>query len=96
MNAAALHVLVVDDEADTRDALRGALEDRGHSVAEAESGDQALEMLEKQRLDAVLLDLNMEGLHGLDALLRIREMAPDLAVIVVTGENTTVNEFQSA
>jgi DNA-binding NtrC family response regulator len=96
MNAAPLRVLVVDDEADTRDALRGALEDRGHSVAEAESGDQALEMLEKQRPDAVLLDLNMEGLHGLDALLRIREMAPDVAVIVVTGENTTDNAFQSA
>jgi len=90
-----LDVLVVDDEADTRRALRGTLEDRGHSVEEAESGEQALEMLEKRRMDAVLLDLDMPGIHGLDALVKIRELAPDTGVIVVTGKNTTQNALKA-
>jgi DNA-binding NtrC family response regulator len=90
-----LDVLVVDDEADTRRALRGTLEDRGHSVEEAESGEQALELLEKRRVDAVLLDLDMPGIHGLDVLVKIRELAPDTGVIVVTGKNTTQNALKA-
>ena len=91
-----LDVLVVDDEAAQRRALRGTLEDRGHNVAEAESGDRALEMLEERPVDAVLLDLNMPGTHGLDALIKIRELAPEMGVIVVTGEKTTENAFKAA
>jgi DNA-binding NtrC family response regulator len=91
-----LDVLVVDDEAASRRALRGTLEDRGHHVAEAESGDRALEMLEDRPVDAVLLDLNMPGTHGLDVLVKIREIAPDMGVIVVTGEKTTENAFKAA
>jgi two-component system nitrogen regulation response regulator NtrX len=93
---ARLDVLVVDDAPEVRRALRGVLEDHGHSVEEAENGEQALELLESHRMDAVLLDLNMPGLHGLDTLVRIREIAPDTGVIVVTGEKTTENAFKAA
>ncbi len=93
---ARLDILVVDDEAEIRAALRGTLEDEGHTVYEAESGDRALEVLDERRVDAVLLDLSMPGLPGLDALSRIREIAPDTGVIVVTGEKTTANAFQAA
>ncbi len=93
---ARLDILVVDDDRDVRQSLRGALEDCGHSVTEAESGDQALQTLAERRVDAVLLDLDMPGLHGLDALLKIRELAPEMGVIVVTGKNTTENAFKSA
>jgi DNA-binding NtrC family response regulator len=89
MNAEArLDVLIVDDDPAIRRQLRGVLEDEGHSVAEADGGDRALETLAERRFHVVLLDLQMPGLHGLDALERIREEAPDVAVIVVTGEST--------
>src|SRR2546426_5766527 len=68
-----LEVLVVDDDAAIRESLRMVLEHAGHTVSEAESGDQALEVLEGRRVDAVLLDLNMPGIDGLDALVRRSE-----------------------
>jgi two-component system nitrogen regulation response regulator NtrX len=88
-------VLVVDDEPPIREALRMVLEYAGHAVHEAESGDQALEVLENRRFDAVLLDIDMPGIDGLDALGRIREIAPDTGVIVVTGKATIANAVKA-
>ncbi len=83
-----LDVLIVDDDPAIRRQLRGVLEDEGHEVAEADGGDRALELLDERRFDAVLLDLQMPGMHGLDLLVRIRECAPDTAILVVTGAST--------
>jgi DNA-binding NtrC family response regulator len=71
------------------------LEHAGHAVAEAPSGDRAVEMLDERRFDVVLLDLAMPGMHGLDALERIREIAPDTGVIVVSGEATLANAMRA-
>src|SRR5213592_3332840 len=90
-----LEVLVVDDDAAIRESLRMVLEHAGHTVSEAESGNQALDVLEDRRVDAVLLDLNMPGIDGLDALVRIREITPDTGVIVVTGEATIANAMKA-
>src|SRR5437870_3721706 len=92
---AGLELLVVDDDPAIRDALRAVLEHAGHSVAEAENGDRALEVLGGRRMDAVLLDLAMPGMDGLDALIRIREIAPDTGVIVVSGEATIANAIKA-
>src|SRR5690242_16029455 len=85
-------VLTVDDDSRIRRMLRGVLEDEGHETGEAAN---AYEALEKRRWDAVLLDLTMPGEHGLDALLKIREQAPDTAVIVVSGESTLENAVKA-
>ena len=90
-----LDVLVVDDDPAIRDALRAVLEHAGHTVAEAETGDRAIGMLDERRFDVVLLDLGMPGMHGLDALERIRENAPDVGVIVVSGEATIANAIRA-
>jgi two-component system, NtrC family, nitrogen regulation response regulator NtrX len=90
-----LDVLVVDDDADIRRTLRGVLEDEGYSVAEAPGGAGALEALEQRRFDAVLLDIKMAGMSGLDALPMIREQAPHTAVIIVSGEATISNAVQA-
>jgi two-component system, NtrC family, nitrogen regulation response regulator NtrX len=92
---APLEVLVVDDDASVRESLRLVLEHAGHAVSEAETGDRALEHLWGRRVDAVLLDINMPGLDGLDTLARIREIAPDTGVIVVTGEATIANAMKA-
>jgi two-component system nitrogen regulation response regulator NtrX len=88
-------VLTVDDDARIRRTLRGVLEDEGHETGEAANASEAYAALEKRRWDAVLLDLTMPGEHGLDALLKIREQAPDTAVIVVSGESTLENAVKA-
>jgi DNA-binding NtrC family response regulator len=91
VSARGLDVLVVDDDEAVRDSLRLVLEHAGHRVREAVSGERALESLAGDPVDVVLLDLGMPGMHGLEALERIRELAPDTGVIVVTGEATLAN-----
>src|SRR5262249_38886885 len=88
-------VLTVDDDPRIRRTLRGVLEDEGHETGEAANASEAYTALEKRRWDAVLLDLSMPGEHGLDALVRIREQAPDTAVIVVSGESTLENAVKA-
>jgi len=88
-------VLVVDDDAAIRRQLRGLLEDEGHAVTEAPNAAAAYAALEARPQDVVLLDLRMPGEHGLDALLRLRELAPDTAVIVVSGEGTVANAVKA-
>jgi len=91
----ALQVLVVDDDPQIRRTLRGVLEDEGHKVAEAPDGVQALAALEQRRFDAVLLDVNMPEMGGLEALVMIREQAPQTAVIMVSGEGTIATAVQA-
>ena len=88
-------MLLVDDDARIRSTLRGVLEDEGHAVAEAPDGAQALEALESRSFDAVLLDINMPGMSGLDVLVTIREMAPSTGVIMVSGEGTIATAVQT-
>jgi len=95
MTSRRLDVLLVDDDPRIRRALRGVLEDEGHSVDEAADGAQALATLEKRSFDAVLLDVNMPVLSGLDALVTIRELAPQTGVIMVSGEGTIAVAVQA-
>jgi two-component system nitrogen regulation response regulator NtrX len=88
-------LLVVDDDAAIRRQLRGLLEDEGHAVTEAANAAEAHEAVGRQRFDAVLLDLRMPGESGLDALLWLREDAPDTAAIVVSGEGTVANAVKA-
>ena len=81
-------ILLIDDDSAIRRQLRGVLEDEGHETAEAPTAADGYAQLGKGAFDAVLLDLRMPGEHGLDALVKIREMAPDTAVIIVSGEGT--------
>jgi adenylate cyclase len=82
-------LLVVDDEETNRDMLSRRLERRGYSVAIAEDGRQALEMITTQTFDLVLLDIMMPGINGLDVLrsLRARYTAADLPVIMATAKD---------
>ena len=91
-----LDVLVVDDDPNIRTSLRHLLEFAGHAVSESESGERALEMLEHAPAEVVLLDLDMPGMNGLDALVRIRQLAPETAVLIVTGQATARNAFLAA
>ncbi len=81
-------VLVVDDEANIRTSLEGVLSDEGYRVLQAESGEQAMDVLSRAVVDVVLLDVWLPGMDGLEALKRSREMYPLLPVIMISGHGT--------
>ena len=78
-------VLVVDDEGDIRSILREALELEGYRVLEAADGLSAVEKVQEQTIDAVILDLNMPGLDGLETLKEIKRIALHIPIIMLTG-----------
>jgi len=81
-------ILVVDDEAAIRDALRMILEYEGYRVLEAGSAEDALVHLARSHVDALLLDIRMKGMSGMDALERIRVLHPQVPVLMISGHGT--------
>jgi two-component system, OmpR family, KDP operon response regulator KdpE len=77
-------VLIVDDEPSIRRALRTTFGTLGFDIAEAVTGEQALPLLHKANFDAVLLDMNMPGMGGLEACREIRRQFPRVAVLMLT------------
>jgi len=80
-------VLIVDDEADIRDALEDILKDKYH-VSAVQDGREAIRSLERSEYDVVLLDLKMPYLTGMDVLREIRKNRRDSSVIMLTGYAT--------
>ena len=84
-NTAQATVLIVDDESAIRDSLRMVLEYEGLNVVEASSGDQGLQQVRRVQPDAVLLDIKMPELDGLQVLQLLRERGYEMPVIIITG-----------
>jgi two-component system chemotaxis response regulator CheY len=82
-------VLVVDDSALARRTLREILEGAGYEVAEASDGLNALERYFIEKPTIVILDLVMKGMYGLEVLTKLRELDPDVKVIVVSADIQT-------
>ena len=80
-------VLVVDDEADSRDSVRMLLEDSGYEVAMAGNGDQAVTQVDQSHFDVVLMDVGMPGMDAFEACRRIVESDSKTKVIFVTAHN---------
>ena len=81
-------VLLIDDEVDFVDVLADRLEARGLEVVKAHSGKQALEVAEGRAFDAIVLDMAMPGMDGIETLEGLLEINPDLQVILLTGQAT--------
>jgi two-component system KDP operon response regulator KdpE len=84
MTTSAIRVLVVDDEPAIRRALRPPLTELGFEMIEASRGEMALELLRTEPFDAVLLDVNMPGIGGIETLRRMRALAPRLPILMLT------------
>lgn len=78
-------ILIVDDEEGLREGLGKLLEDEGYVVLCAETGEEALDVLQQSRIDLVLTDMRMPGMDGIELLKKIRERHGDLGVIILTG-----------
>jgi DNA-binding NtrC family response regulator len=81
-------VLLVDDEEDFVSALGDRLEARGLAVDTAENGESALAKAQKRKFDAILLDMSMPGMNGIETLQGLLAINPDLQVILLTGRAT--------
>jgi two-component system KDP operon response regulator KdpE len=87
-------ILVVDDEPQLRRALRSTLSALGFVVADAETGEAALEKLREDRFDLVLLDINLPGLSGIETCRAIRARS-DIGVLMLTVRDRAEDKIQA-
>ncbi len=82
-----IQVVVVDDHPLVREGTRAALERTGYVdvIDTAATGAEALRMLDHRRPDVLLLDLHLPDMSGLDVAQRVRVLAPEVAIVVITG-----------
>jgi len=78
-------ILVVDDEATLRESLSTVLVEEGYSAVTAADGEEALALISRVPFDAVLCDIRMPGMNGIDLLRRIKETHPGTPVIMMTA-----------
>ncbi|EGL81459.1 response regulator receiver protein, partial [Caldalkalibacillus thermarum TA2.A1] len=82
------HILIVDDEWNMRNLLRIHLTKAGFQVSEAKNGQEALELLEQQNVDLIILDLMMPDMDGLDVCAKIRQ-TKQTPILMLTARTDT-------
>ena len=87
-------ILVVDDDPQIRRVIRVTLTGQGYEIDDALSGEAALEKLSEQRFDLVLLDVNMQGMGGLETCRSIRHFS-EIAIIMLTVRNTEPDKVEA-
>ena len=78
-------ILVVDDEPIVRESIRDWLKDAGYRVATAESGEEALELIEKQDFSVIIMDIRLPGKTGITVLKEVRALKPCIKSIIITA-----------
>jgi len=82
-------ILIVDDEKDFVEMFSLRLTRQGEKVSAAYSGQEALDLLEKTKIDVVILDIRMPGMDGIETLKKIKAGHPLVEVILLTGHGST-------
>jgi two-component system nitrogen regulation response regulator NtrX len=82
------NILIIDDEASICSSLKGILEDEGFLVKTADSGEEGLELLKRQNVDLVLLDIWLPKMSGIDVLKKIKAMEESPPVVMISGHGT--------
>ncbi len=90
-----VNVLVVDDDSATRDGLTALLESWGYKAAAAPDGRTAIKLCEKELPQAIVTDLMMPGITGLEFIEALRERVQQAAIIVLTGQATIETAVQA-
>ncbi|HXC93351.1 MAG TPA: sigma-54 dependent transcriptional regulator [Geobacteraceae bacterium] len=88
-------ILIIDDEAFIRENVNRVLRDEGYQVIPAVNGNSALELVASEEIDLALLDLNLGPENGIDVLKSMKEIDPDLLVIVITGYGSVESAVES-
>lgn len=87
-------ILAVDDEPQIRRVLRTTLTAQGYTILEARSGEEALEIIRGERVDLVLLDVNLSGMSGLETCREIRR-GSDVSIIMLTVHSAEADKVQA-
>ena len=82
-----ISLLVVDDEDTIRNALKKFLTQQGYDVTTAASGDEAMKVLQRQKIACMLLDVRMPGRSGIDLVPQVMELEPSMAILMLTAVN---------
>ena len=82
---AAARILVVDDERSMREVLFSMLKNEGYDVAVAEGGEAAIEAVRRETFDAIITDVRMPKVDGLQVLKATKELSPSTVVIIITA-----------
>jgi len=88
-------ILIVDDESDIRASLKMILEYEGMEFIEADSGPKAIEKVAEADPDALLLDIKMPRMDGLEVLAELRKMRPSLPVVMISGHGTIATAVEA-
>ena len=86
------HILVADDDKHTRMLLRAVLESENYTVSTAENGDQALELLDREHIDLVILDVMMPEMDGYEFTRIVRQTDSTLPILMVTAKHLPEDE----
>jgi DNA-binding response OmpR family regulator len=88
-------LLIVDDEAAIRWALHKTLQRMNFEIVEAETGEQAIALVRTVRFDAVLLDIGMPGMNGIEICRKIRKLMPLLGIVMLTVKSAEEDKIQA-
>jgi len=83
-----IQILIVDDEQPIRESLSGLFEDEGYLVSTSASGEEAVARFRKSPADCVFLDIWMPGIDGLETMSRLKQINPDIPIIMMSGHAT--------
>jgi two-component system, NtrC family, response regulator HydG len=78
-------ILLVDDNVDFLDSTKDVVEDEGFEVVTATSGEEAIRLVRWQDFDLVLMDIKMQGMHGVESFIEMKKLDPDIKVIMCTA-----------
>jgi DNA-binding response OmpR family regulator len=88
-------ILIVDDEKNIRLTLSQALETLGAEIDTAANGEEALTKLKGRKFGLILLDIRMPGMDGMEVLRQVREIRPDIRVIMITAYGTVESAVEA-
>jgi DNA-binding NtrC family response regulator len=88
-------ILIVDDEMILRESLVSWLSRDNHHVEAVAGGEEALRKLEKESFDLVFLDIKLEGMSGMEVLERLKDLDPDVAVIMITAYGSIASAVEA-
>jgi len=90
-----MRILVADDDKNLRKVLVNELSEEPFDVHEADNGSKAIDLLEKNGFDVLVLDLNMPGINGIDVLKKIKALEIPVEVVVLTGNATVPTAIEA-